>query len=571
MVGPFAKLTSMVRKPVLHRPNFDALYHTPPVYFYNRSTPNFNGYSVTGGLVYRGTRIGSLTGKYIFADYGSGNIWSLERNGAAPPTVERIAGEGGIVAFGTDPSNGDVLLADIDGSRVLRLISTTPVNGFPQTLTATGLFTDVTDLTPAPGLLPYSVNLTFWSDHAEKSRWFIIPDGTSSFGWNQETPWSLPTGTIWVKHFEMQLNRNAPVGETAVRKRIETRIIVKNPAGVYGVSYRWNEAGTEAVLAQDGGENFVLPVTDAGVPAPQMWRIPSRSECITCHTPQGGYALSFNTRQLNMDHTIRGYSGNQLEILRENSFFDGPQPPSPNLLPRHLRPDEIGFSQEARVRSYLDVNCAYCHQAGGPSPATWDGRALLKLSETGLVHGAPTNQGGDPLNQLVVPGDPPHSVLLSRIAATNGFTRMPPLATFVIDETNVALVTAWIASELPARQTFAQWRAEMFGSPDSLDGAPDADPDYDGATNHAEFLAATDPQDGGSALRPQLSLDPITLVFPVPQNRSFHVETSPDLTTWSPWDVPGNQGLPVASDTIVTMPVLSNDPARFFRISLREN
>ena len=550
--------------------NFDTLYHTPPLYLYDRNTANFNGNSITGGIVYRGSRLGSLTGKYIFADYGSGNVWSLLRNGANPPTVERLTAEGGIAAFGADPSNQDILLADINNNRILRLTTTTVTGGFPTTLTATRLFADLADLSPAPGLLPYSVNLPFWSDHAAKKRWFIIPNGTSTFGWAPETPWSLPTGTIYVKHFDMVMNRNPLVATAPILKRIETRLIVKNTAGAYGVSYRWNAAGTEATLAEDGGENFVLNVTDGGNPAPQTWRIPSRSECMTCHTPQAGYALSFNTRQLNREPGILGFPGNQLDVLRQNSFFTGTLPGSPNLLPRHLRPDETAFSMEARVRSYLAVNCAYCHKLGGTAPSAWDGRAEITLDATGLILGNASNNGGDPLNKLVVPGSTSHSIVLQRIAATNGFTRMPPLASNVIDQSNVTLIGNWITGELAARKTYAVWRLEKFGSSSSSEGLPTADPDADGADNQAEFLAATLPLNGASTLRLQLTGNPLKLGFTLPVNRSFLIESSTNLGQWTPWDVPGNQGLPVVGDPI-TLPITLADPQRFFRVKLSEN
>lgn len=553
-------------------PNFDTLYATGPIYDYDRSTPNFSGYSITGGLVYRGSRIGSLVGKYIFADYGSGHIWSLQRNGAGAPTVERIAGESGIAAFGTDPSNQDVLLANIGTGRIRRLVSTTAGGNFPATLSATGLFADLTDLSPAPGLLPYAVNLPFWSDHAEKSRWFIVPDGVSKFGWAKESPWTLPPGTIWVKHFDMVMNRNAPEGEPVVRKRIETRLIVENADGIYGVSYRWNEAGTEALLAEDAGEDFVLNVTDAGSPAAQTWHIPSRAECMTCHTPQGGQALSFNTRQLNLEQVILGFPGNQLDVLAENGFFAGVTPGSPNLLPRHLRPDETSFSVEGRVRSYLAVNCAYCHLDGGTAPTGWDGRAFLTLAETGLIDGAVTNDGGDSANRLVVPGSAAHSVVLQRVAAANGFTRMPPLGSNVIDAANVALLTEWITGELVNNPTYDVWRLGKFGSASSLEGEPGEDPDHDGLANRAEFLAGTSPRDGSSVFQPQVDLSEgnVKLGFSLPPNRSFTVWTSTNLSDWTAWDVPGNQGLPVAGGLSELTQPLTGD-RRFFRVDVREN
>ncbi|MCP5815821.1 hypothetical protein NL365_27950, partial [Klebsiella pneumoniae] len=78
----------------------------------------------------------------------------------------------------------------------------------------------------------------------------------------------------------------------------------------------------------------------------------------------------------------------------------------------HISPDEEQYSVEARARSYLAVNCAYCHQEGGSAAANWDGRAALTLEQTGLLNGAVTNNGGDAENKLLVRGQPEHSVIL---------------------------------------------------------------------------------------------------------------------------------------------------------------
>jgi len=48
--------------------------HTPPLHAYGHSGGNC---SITGGHVYRGTRIDSLKGWYVFGDYCSGKIWRL--------------------------------------------------------------------------------------------------------------------------------------------------------------------------------------------------------------------------------------------------------------------------------------------------------------------------------------------------------------------------------------------------------------------------------------------------------------------------------------------------------------
>lgn len=217
-------------------------------------------------------------------------------------------------------------------------------------------------------------------------------------------------------------------GNPATKKRLETRVLVRNASGAYGVSYRWNDAGTEALLVPDGGADFDLSIVENGAPRIQHWRIPSRSECLICHTPQAGHALSFNTRQLNLTHSPDGFSGNQIALLRDAGYFSN-APESPNVLPRHVRPDETAFSVEARARSYLAVNCAYCHRRAEThqeAPRHGTGRPHLTLAETGLLLGNASNNGGNPANRLIVPGDTLHSIVLNRVAVTNGFTRMPP-------------------------------------------------------------------------------------------------------------------------------------------------
>jgi uncharacterized repeat protein (TIGR03806 family) len=551
--------------------NFDTLYGTRPIHDYPRVSGPTGGFSITGGIVYRGDRLPALAGAYLFADYVSGNIWSIRRsgtNGATP--AERIAGEGGISAFAPDPSNGDVLMADLDNGRIRRLVGGVPTSGFPTTLGETGLFADLADLAPNPGLVGYDVNLPFWSDHGIKRRWFTIPDALGAMAWSRDGVWQFPTGQVWVKHFDLELTRGHP----ATRRRVETRLLVRTADGAYGVSYRWNDAQTDAALAPDEGVDIPFTINVGGTNTPQTWRIPSRSECLSCHTPAAGHALSSNTRQLNLSGIMNGFAGNQLTLLRNAGYFThAPEPP--NVLPRHLRPDETAFPLEARVRSYLDVNCAYCHQPGGTgAPAVWDGRATTPLDLTGLLHGGAANNGGDPLNKLIVPGDAAHSIVLHRMAVTNGFTRMPPLGSNVTDQTNIALVTQWIGSaELGNRQTYAAWRLAHFGSDTSPEGEPGSDADSDGSDNAGEFLAGSAPLDGASFPQTLVNDGPggdVTVTLDVPANRTAQVETSLDLASWSLWDIPGNQGLAAPGGALsLTGPKLG--PRQFFRWRLRGN
>jgi uncharacterized repeat protein (TIGR03806 family) len=528
------------------------------------------GNSITGGIVYRGSRFPVLVGSYIYADYVSGNIWSIRRSGSNGATTPvRLTGEAGIVAFGRDPSNGDVLLANLSSDRIRRLIGGVPPTGYPATLSETGIFADLADLSPNPGVVSYSVNLPFWSDFGEKRRWFTIPALNQSMTWSRDGEWAFPAGQVWIKHFDIELTRGNP----ATRRRLETRLLVRNSGGSYGVSYRWNEAGTEAALVPEEGVEFDLNIVENSTPRVQRWSIPSRASCLTCHTPQAGHALSSNTRQLNLTGSVNGFAGNQLTLLQAAGYFSNVPDPA-NVLPRHLRPDETGFPVEARVRSYLAVNCAYCHRSGGTGGTSpWDARPELMLDQMRMLNEPAANNGGNTANRLIVPGSTAHSIILNRVAATNGFTRMPPLATSEFDQPGIALLTEWIHSTaLQNRPTYNTWRLAQFGSTTSPEGELGSDPDGDGSSNAAEFAAGTGPLDGANFLRsiPATVGSNISITLNVPASRSVQVEVSTDLQTWTLWNVPGNQGLATPGGTVtLTGPAIA--PRQFFRARLREN
>lgn len=100
---------------------------TPPVTEYDHGSGPLQGRSITGGYVYRGPVLG-LQGLYVFADFISGNIWSI-------PAAELVAGAtvpsgrytrrnadfapnagafGNIVSFGEDSAR-NLYIVDFDG------------------------------------------------------------------------------------------------------------------------------------------------------------------------------------------------------------------------------------------------------------------------------------------------------------------------------------------------------------------------------------------------------------------------------------------------------------------------
>lgn len=88
-----------------------------PIFEYPRTV----GLSITGGVVYQATRLPSLRGCYVFADYVTGRVIALKDEGKPVWRDTTIAQEPGIAGIGTDPRDGEVLFANIALGRISRL------------------------------------------------------------------------------------------------------------------------------------------------------------------------------------------------------------------------------------------------------------------------------------------------------------------------------------------------------------------------------------------------------------------------------------------------------------------
>jgi glucose/arabinose dehydrogenase len=79
------------------------------------------GCSVTGGYVYRGTKVKAAVGRYFYGDYCSGTIWSLKvKNGKATTLHQESFKVPGLSSFGED-ANGELYLMSVDSGALYRL------------------------------------------------------------------------------------------------------------------------------------------------------------------------------------------------------------------------------------------------------------------------------------------------------------------------------------------------------------------------------------------------------------------------------------------------------------------
>ncbi len=413
----------------------------PPVIDFDRTEAR----AIIGGYVYRGRLHPGLVGQYICGDYSRDNVWALTLDPGGQTAIKQTLlqfGPGDLATFGQDHA-GEVYACGLGADVPIYLLDRQG-GGYPEApalLSQTGAFSDVTGLVPAAGLIPYEVNTELWSDGLVKQRWLAIPnDGTpdnsaEQITFHEEDPFGFPVGTVMVKHFE-----------TPDRRRLETRLLVHGQDAWYGVTYKWNAAGTDAdLLLTSLQENVVIDGQ------PVSYYYPSRADCQQCHNPQAGFVAGINTRQLNRAFSYpSGVTDNQLRTLNALGFFSPPiAEPEIADLPRNTPVDDSNAALEDRVRSYLDANCAQCHRAGSGRNSL-DLRASRALPFQGVVDGAVSDDLGIAGARVVVPGDLGRSILYQRINSRSGCCAMPPLGRAVIDAGAVALVRAWIAGMDPS-------------------------------------------------------------------------------------------------------------------------
>ncbi len=411
---------------------------TLPVLEYNHST----GKSVTGGFVYRGPRLERLKGIYLYGDYVTRRIWGLDYSAGRIQDHKLIAESPvAISSFGSDEA-GEVYVVGYDGSiyRFDEKEGNPPVNPVPRTISESGLYSDMEQKTVAPGIIPYSVNLAFWSDRAEKERFIALP-GTTQIGFSENGFWTFPNSSVIVKNFYLEMERGNP----GSRQLVETRFLVKHSSDESwdGYSYAWSDDETDAVLL-DSNYTKTFTVTSGDSSISQSWYYPGRNECTVCHTPAAGYVLGLRTPQINGEHTYGDITDNQLRSYNHIELFTEDIGEDYSSFPRFVHLSDSSVSIQSRARTYLDVNCANCHRAGGSGRTSMDLRYDIPLDEANLVNAHTTLDNPGSIYRLR-PGVPDSSDIFLRMTDPGEY-RMPPLASFLIDQEGAEHIRSWIIS-----------------------------------------------------------------------------------------------------------------------------
>ena len=537
----------------------------------------------TGGLFYRGTQWTALQGKLLAADHTTGKIWSIDyltagalsstyasTGGVQHPSnvviTEIIDTDVAIRQMCASPDGEEILVAGNNNIWVITY-TVTPNPQPPATLSGTGFFTNLSNLTPRAGALHYEPLAPLWSDRAKKPRFFAVPNDLGTPGeydhasqkvtFSENSAWGFPIGTVFVKQFTLPLDEGDPENP-ALQHKVETRFLVRSQTGdYYGFTYKWRADQTDADLIPAGNttaydQNYTI-TRENNTTYTQTWQWPSRSSCFDCHQEAAGIILGPQTYQLNgsLHYPSSGKTANQLATMNSLNMFEQ----SLSLLslasyPKAAHIEDETATMEHRVRSYLTSNCAHCHQPGANAGrAEFDLRFSTPLSLTGMINEAPkAGELGLTSPQLIKPGDYLNSTLYHRDKSIDPSIMMPPIAKTIEDEKYIEVLRKWIE-----RIGYTNFDTAMTSA--GVIGGLHDDDDGDGLKNKEEFIFGFDPKvrdfgpvhnlsNVGGMIRANIPLKGVALSDGI----NLTVWGSSDLASWFQAGVAGSMLSPV-SDT----------------------
>ena len=337
--------------------------------------------------------------------------------------------------------------------------------------------------------------------------------------------------------------------------------------GWYGITYKWLPDGSDAELVDAAGEEVSIDLGEQIL----QWRYPSRQECFQCHTEASGYVLGFKEHQLNSEHDFGSGLINQLlHHSLEGSIRPAYQANTLSSINTASAVDNLSASLEDRSRSYIDSNCAHCHQPDGPGGrALFDARFSTPLNLQEIVRGDVVDDLGTSGAQVILPGVPDASILLQRINTLDGCCRMPPLARNLVDAEAVQVIARWIWELAPAT---TEPDTDLDGLRDEwelvyaadLTVLGDQDTDGDGYSDHTEYLMGSNPNDGASRVSPTLRLNNQNqhlLQWNSVLGKSYRLQSSSDLEGWTT-----NDSVHWGDGNTSSIPISLGETEKFFRL-----
>ncbi len=310
---------------------------------------------------------------------------------------------------------------------------------------------------PGYNVIPYLPASSLFSDYAHKKRFIWMPNGVKATYNGDGSVLELPVGAALIKTFYYDKVQNiTPVGGTRI---IETRIMIRKTSGWIFADYIWNSEQTEAFYDISGSYTQISWKDDNDVIKSTNYRIPSEEQCNVCHKFQqvvnnvletSYIPIGIKPQNLNFNYNYGRTTKNQLTkwievgYLQNNFSF-------PLINNTTVDYNDASKPLDLRARSYVDANCAHCHQ----NYRHCDYRQMRfafnesanNLTNMGVCVNTEDMQDFPlGLNKIVNPRNIDMSMMYYRMNTTDESYRMPLHGRTVIHEEGVALIREWINS-----------------------------------------------------------------------------------------------------------------------------
>ena len=311
---------------------------------------------------------------------------------------------------------------------------------FPKKLSEFLFFQDPSAQIPSEGVIPYELISSLFSDYSYKQRWVYVPMGKKA-NFVKDEVFDFPIGSALIKTFYYPVDeRDATLG----KRLMETRLLLRKSDGWDAVSYAWNETQDEAFIKKAGKTILNDWIDFNGKNRSVRYRVPNKNQCKECHakndliTPIGPKA-----RNLDKVFDYPNESINQLTKWMKVEYIDKIDVE----LNVPVNWEDEHLSLDARVKSYLDINCGHCHSSTGNANSTG---LYLDLTENRPVHRGifkkpvATGRGSGGHQYSISPGNSEESIMLYRMISVDPGVMMPESGRSLSHNEAINMIREWI-------------------------------------------------------------------------------------------------------------------------------
>ena len=311
---------------------------------------------------------------------------------------------------------------------------------FPKKLSEFLFFQDPSAQIPSEGVIPYELISSLFSDYSYKQRWVYVPMGKKA-NFVKDEVFDFPIGSALIKTFYYPVDeRDATLG----KRLMETRLLLRKSDGWDAVSYAWNETQDEAFIKKAGKTILNDWIDFNGKNRSVRYRVPNKNQCKECHakndliTPIGPKA-----RNLDKVFDYPNESINQLTKWMKVEYIDKIDVE----LNVPVNWEDEHLSLDARVKSYLDINCGHCHSSTGNANSTG---LYLDLTENRPVHRGifkkpvATGRGSGGYQYSISPGNSGESIMLYRMISIDPGVMMPESGRSLSHNEAIDMIREWI-------------------------------------------------------------------------------------------------------------------------------